>query len=62
MEQREQLKDELQLIEQYREVVVHLAESLHGLDNSPRLTVMPFLVESQDDLARARSKTRHGPR
>ena len=53
VEKREKLKDELQLIDQYKEVVVHLADSLHGLDKSPRLAVMPFLVESQDDLAKS---------
>ena len=56
MEKREQLKDELQLIDQYKEVVVHLAESLHDLDNSPRLAVMPFLVERQEDLARSEAE------
>ena len=53
VEKREKLNDELQLIDQYKEVVVYLAESLHGLDNSPRLAVMPFLVERQEDLARS---------
>jgi V/A-type H+-transporting ATPase subunit I len=54
VEKREKLKDELQLIDQYTLVVVHLAESLHGLDKSPRLAVVPFLVERQEDLARSR--------
>ncbi len=53
VEKREKLKDELQLIDQYKEIVVHLADSLHGLDKSPRLAVMPFLVERREELARS---------
>jgi V/A-type H+-transporting ATPase subunit I len=56
VEKREKLKDELQLIDQYTQVVVHLAESLHGLDQSSRLAVMPFLVERLEDLARSREE------
>ncbi len=56
VEKREKLKDELHLIDQYLQVVVHLAESLHGLDQSPRLAVIPFLVEKQEDLARSREE------
>ena len=56
VEKREKLTDELQLTDQYRQVVVLLAESLHGLDKSPRLAVIPFLVERPEDLARSREE------
>ncbi len=51
VDKREQLRDELQLIGQYQEVVEHLAGAAQGLDNSPRLAVIPFLVERREDLA-----------
>jgi V/A-type H+-transporting ATPase subunit I len=54
VERREKLNDELQLVNQYTQVAVILAESLQGLDKSPRLAVIPFLVERQEDLARSR--------
>jgi V/A-type H+-transporting ATPase subunit I len=47
---RERLKDELQVIEQYNEVIQYLAEVVHGLDNSTRLSVIRFLVEKPADL------------
>jgi V/A-type H+-transporting ATPase subunit I len=56
VEKREKLTDELQLIDQYKQVVVILSESLHGLDKSPRLAVIPFLVERQEDLARSQGE------
>ena len=51
VEQRERLRDELQLIGQYQEVLEHLAAAVQGLDGSSRLAVIPFLVERRDDLA-----------
>jgi V/A-type H+-transporting ATPase subunit I len=56
VEEREKLNDELQLVDQYKQVVVYLAESLHGLDKSPRLAVIPFLLTRQEDLARSREE------
>jgi V/A-type H+-transporting ATPase subunit I len=50
---RELLRDELQLIEQYKEVLQYLAEAVHGLDASPRLSVIRFLVERDEDLEKA---------
>jgi V/A-type H+-transporting ATPase subunit I len=51
--QKEQsLRDELDLIEQYREVVEALAEAARGLDASPRLEVLPFLVTGREELGR----------
>lgn len=52
VEKRERLKDELQLLDQYLDVVVHLAEAVQGLDRSSRLAVIPFVVERGADLAR----------
>jgi V/A-type H+-transporting ATPase subunit I len=56
VEKRERLKDELQLIEQYRAVVEYLAEAVQSLDGSPRLSVLPFLVERGEDLAAAKQE------
>jgi V/A-type H+/Na+-transporting ATPase subunit I len=50
VEKRERLRDELQLIDQYQEVLEHLAAAVQGLDGSPRLAVIPFLVERPEDL------------
>jgi V/A-type H+-transporting ATPase subunit I len=47
---RERLKDELQVVEQYNDVIQYLAEVVHGLDNSTRLSVIRFLVEKPADL------------
>ena len=47
---RERLRDELQVIEQYNDVIQYLAEVVQGLDNSTRLSVIRFLVEKQADL------------
>jgi V/A-type H+-transporting ATPase subunit I len=49
--QRERLQDELQLIAQYKAIVEHLAAAVQGLDVSPRLAVIAFLVEKPEDLA-----------
>jgi V/A-type H+-transporting ATPase subunit I len=51
VERRERLRDELQLVEQYQEVLEHLAAAVQGLDGSPRVSVIPFLVEKPEDLA-----------
>jgi V/A-type H+-transporting ATPase subunit I len=60
VEKREKLHDEIQLIHQYQEVVAHLAEVLQGLDQSPRMAVIPFLADRPEDLlvARAELKSR----
>jgi V/A-type H+-transporting ATPase subunit I len=50
IEKRERLRDELQLIGQYLEVLEHLAAAVQGLDSSSRLAVIPFLVERIEDL------------
>jgi V/A-type H+/Na+-transporting ATPase subunit I len=50
VEKRERLRDELQLIDQYKEVVTLLAEAIQDLDRSTRLAVMPFLVEKTEGL------------
>jgi V/A-type H+/Na+-transporting ATPase subunit I len=51
VEQRERLIDELQLIEQYGEVLEYLAGVVHGLDESPRFSVIPVLAERRENLA-----------
>ncbi|MFA4902446.1 MAG: hypothetical protein WC600_06835 [Desulfobaccales bacterium] len=51
VETRERLRDELQLIGQYQEVLEHLAAAMQGLDGSSRLAVIPFIVERTEDLA-----------
>lgn len=48
---QEQLRDELELIAHYGKVLEFLAEILQGLDESPWLAVLPFLVESPEELA-----------
>jgi V/A-type H+/Na+-transporting ATPase subunit I len=53
---REQLKDEVQLVEHYNEVTQYLAEIVHGLDNSTRLSVIRFLVEKTQDLEIAEAR------
>jgi V/A-type H+-transporting ATPase subunit I len=50
VEKRDQLKDELDLIDQYHEVVTALAETAQGLDESQWLTVLPFLLDKREDL------------
>ncbi len=56
VEKRERLIDELNLIGQYHEVLEHLAAAVQGLDVSPRLSVIPFLVERRDDLTASEQK------
>ncbi|MHB9075374.1 MAG: V-type ATP synthase subunit I [Desulfobaccales bacterium] len=51
VEKRERLRDELQLIDQYQEVLEYLAAAVQGLDGSSRLAVIPFLAERPEDLA-----------
>jgi V/A-type H+-transporting ATPase subunit I len=50
VEKRDQLKDELDLIDQYHEVVTALAEMAQGLDESQWLAVLPFLLDKREDL------------
>jgi V/A-type H+-transporting ATPase subunit I len=45
VKKREQLHDEVGLINQYREIIGVLAEAGQDLDESPRLAVLPFLLE-----------------
>jgi V/A-type H+-transporting ATPase subunit I len=47
---QERLHEELELIAHYRKVVKYLAETLQGLDESPWLAVLPFLVERPAEL------------
>jgi V/A-type H+-transporting ATPase subunit I len=56
VDKRERLRDELQLINQYRAAVEYLAGAGWGLDGSPRLSVLPFLVERREDLAAAQQE------
>ena len=50
VEKEQSLRDELDLIGQYREVVEVLAEAAQRLDESPRLEVLPFLVMGREQL------------
>ncbi len=50
VEKRQQLRDEIELINEYKEIIVMLAEAAQGLDESRRLAVLPFLVERRTDL------------
>jgi V/A-type H+-transporting ATPase subunit I len=45
VEKRGRLQDEIEMIGQYREIVVALAEVGQGLDESPRFAVLPFVLE-----------------
>ena len=49
VEKQEQLRDELELIKQYREVVDALAGVGGGLDESRWLSVLPLVLEKQAD-------------
>ncbi len=51
VERREQLRDEIEMIEQYREIVEALAEVGGGLDESQRFSVLPLVLEKQTDPA-----------
>jgi V/A-type H+-transporting ATPase subunit I len=50
VEKQEHLRGELELIDQYREVVELLAETVQGLDESPRLAVLPFVLDNREAL------------
>ena len=50
-EKRQRLRDEIQLINQYHEIIGVLAEAGQGLDESRRLAVLPFLIERRTDPA-----------
>jgi len=50
VEAQERLRQELELIEQYREVAELLAEIAQGLDESPWLAVLSFVVDRAEDL------------
>jgi V/A-type H+-transporting ATPase subunit I len=56
VDRRERLRDELQLIGHYHEVLEHLAALVQGLDTSPRLAVIPFLVERREELVASTHK------
>jgi len=49
VEKRQQLRDEIGLINQYEEIISVLAEAAQGLDDSRRLAVLPFLLERSTD-------------
>jgi V/A-type H+-transporting ATPase subunit I len=50
VEAQEHLGQELELIKQYRQVVELLAKIVQGLDESPWLAVLSFLVDRDEDL------------
>jgi V/A-type H+-transporting ATPase subunit I len=50
VERRDHLKEELDLIDRYYEVVSLLAELVRGLDESEWLAVLPFLLDKREDL------------
>jgi V/A-type H+-transporting ATPase subunit I len=56
VEKRERLRDELQLVEHYRAVVEYLAAAVQNLEDSRRLSVLPFVVERGEDLAAAQQE------
>jgi len=49
VEKRQRLRDEVELMKQYKEVIGVLAEAAQGLDESRRLAVLPFLLERNID-------------
>ena len=49
VEERQRLRDEVELMKQYKEVIDVLAEGAQGLDESRRLAVLPFLLERNID-------------
>ena len=51
VKKREQLRDEIELIHQYHEIIGVLAEAGQDLDQSLRLTVLPFLLKRRTDSA-----------
>jgi V/A-type H+-transporting ATPase subunit I len=50
VERRDHLKDELDLIDRYYEVVSLLTQMVRGLDESDWLAVLPFLLDKGEDL------------
>ena len=50
VEMRERLREELEMIGQYREIAALLAETVQGLDESAWLTVLPLFLDRQEDL------------
>jgi V/A-type H+/Na+-transporting ATPase subunit I len=50
VERRDQLKDELDLIDRYYEVVSLLVQMVQGLEESEWLAVLPFLLDKGEDL------------
>jgi V/A-type H+-transporting ATPase subunit I len=51
VKRREQLRSEIELVNQYREMIEVLAEAGQDLDQSLRLAVLPFLFERRTDPA-----------
>jgi V/A-type H+/Na+-transporting ATPase subunit I len=49
VERRARLKAEIELIGYYSNIVSRLADAVHGLDESQRVTVLPFVVEREED-------------
>jgi V/A-type H+/Na+-transporting ATPase subunit I len=49
VESRLRLQAEIEVIGYYSNIVSHLADAVHGLEESPRLTVLPFVVEREED-------------
>ncbi len=49
VEKRQRLRDEIDLVERYREVVEVLAQAAQSLDESPRLAVLPFVLDRRKD-------------
>ena len=49
-DEKERLREELDLIVHYRAVVEYLAKTLQGIDESRWLAVLPFLAERAEDL------------
>jgi V/A-type H+-transporting ATPase subunit I len=45
VEKGQRLREEIEFIGQYREVIETLAEAGQGIDESPRLAVLPFMLE-----------------
>jgi V/A-type H+-transporting ATPase subunit I len=52
VERKDQLEEELDLIDRYYEVATLLAELAQGLDESKRLAVLPFLLDKGEAISR----------
>lgn len=50
VERRERLREERELIKLYRKVAGRLADAVQGLDESPRLAALSFLIEKEEDV------------